>query len=81
VAQSRHSAAEARRAPPSTSPVQREIVFPREPQPASVLDGALAPGETVKGPAIVALPEATLVVAPGWKGRADEAGTMILERA
>jgi N-methylhydantoinase A/oxoprolinase/acetone carboxylase beta subunit len=42
-------------------------------------DGDLAGGIT--GPAIVRLPESTLLVTAGWKGRADETGTIHLERA
>jgi N-methylhydantoinase A len=37
-------------------------------------------GEAVTGPAVVALPEATLVVPEGWSGAPDETGTLILER-
>lgn len=35
----------------------------------------------LRGPAIVELPEATLVVPPGWAGGQDEDGTILLERA
>jgi N-methylhydantoinase A len=38
-------------------------------------------GEHVAGPAIVRLPEATLVVPEGWSGATDDTGTLILERA
>jgi N-methylhydantoinase A len=38
-------------------------------------------GERVAGPAIVRLPEATLVVPEGWSGATDDTGTLILERA
>jgi N-methylhydantoinase A len=37
-------------------------------------------GAGVAGPALVELPEATCVVAPGWAGRIDEAGSLVLER-
>ncbi|MDX6728489.1 MAG: N-methylhydantoinase, partial [Baekduia sp.] len=37
-------------------------------------DGAIA------GPTVLALPEATLVVAAGWRGRTDATGTVVLER-
>jgi N-methylhydantoinase A len=36
--------------------------------------------EEVSGPAIVELPEATLVVPPGWSGGATEDGTLVIER-
>ncbi len=38
-------------------------------------------GYEVEGPAIVEFAEATCVVAPGWRGAVDEAGTLALERA
>jgi N-methylhydantoinase A len=38
-------------------------------------------GATVCGPALVELPEATCVVAAGWRGRVDDAGSLVLERA
>jgi N-methylhydantoinase A len=38
-------------------------------------------GAEVSGPAIVELPEATCVVAPGWSGRVDGAGSLVLERS
>jgi N-methylhydantoinase A len=37
-------------------------------------------GERVEGPAVVRLPEATLVVPDGWDGATDDTGTLILER-
>ena len=42
---------------------------------------ALEPGATVEGPAIIAEPNATTVLEPGWRGRVDSAGALILERA
>jgi N-methylhydantoinase A len=36
--------------------------------------------ERVEGPAIVELPEATLVVPPGWSGGATDDGTLVIER-
>jgi N-methylhydantoinase A len=38
-------------------------------------------GTEVTGPALVEFPEATCVVAPGWAGRVDEAGGLVLERS
>jgi N-methylhydantoinase A len=45
------------------------------------LDTAVHRGapDQVDGPAIVELPEATLVVPPGWSGAATEDGTLVLE--
>jgi N-methylhydantoinase A len=40
-----------------------------------------APGERVRGPAIVAYPDSTCVVPEGWSGAADESGALVLERA
>jgi len=37
-------------------------------------------GERVRGPDVVRLPEATLVVPEGWSGATDATGTLILER-
>lgn len=39
------------------------------------------PAAALEGPAIVELPEATLVVPPGWTGGADHDGTILLERS
>jgi N-methylhydantoinase A/oxoprolinase/acetone carboxylase beta subunit len=64
---------------PGTS--RRDAVFHGQSLPTRVFAGPPAPGQALEGPAVVALPEATLVVAPGWRGQADEAGTVILERA
>ena len=38
-------------------------------------------GSEVSGPALVEFPEATCVVAAGWAGRVDEAGSLVLGRA
>jgi N-methylhydantoinase A len=40
----------------------------------------LGAGSEVEGPAIVEFPETTCVVRPGWRGRVDERGTLVLER-
>ena len=41
---------------------------------------SLGPGDTVEGPAVVELAEATCVVRPGWRGQVDDAGALVLER-
>jgi N-methylhydantoinase A len=56
----------------------RPIVFDGEPTEASVLRGELAPGTGLLGPALCALPEATLLVPPGWSGSVDPQGTVHL---
>jgi N-methylhydantoinase A len=42
--------------------------------------GAPAPGTEIDGPAVVELPDSTLLVAPGWSGSVHESGTIVLER-
>jgi N-methylhydantoinase A len=56
-----------------------QVVFGGEALHASVLRGELAPGTEVHGPALCALPGATLLVPPGWSGTVDEHGTCVLE--
>jgi N-methylhydantoinase A len=41
----------------------------------------VAEGERVPGPAVLAFPEATCVVRPGWVATRDGAGALGLERA
>jgi N-methylhydantoinase A/oxoprolinase/acetone carboxylase beta subunit/N-methylhydantoinase B/oxoprolinase/acetone carboxylase alpha subunit len=59
---------------------RREVVFDGERHDAEIVRGELAAGEQVAGPAVCELPGATLVVAPGWHGTVDGAGTIVLER-
>jgi N-methylhydantoinase A len=47
---------------------------------AAVLRGEPEPGECIEGPAIVELPEATLVVPPGWHGEVLAGGTVRMSR-
>ena len=49
-------------------------------RPGSSRSTTLAPGDTVDGPAVVELPEATCVVRPGWTSTLDDAGALVLER-
>ncbi|MFI4990064.1 MAG: hydantoinase/oxoprolinase family protein [Solirubrobacterales bacterium] len=56
-----------------------EVVFGGQALQASVLRGELAPGTELRGPAVCALPEATLLVPPSWSGVVDEHGTCVLE--
>jgi N-methylhydantoinase A len=46
---------------------------------SAVLRGELAAATKLSGPALCALPESTLLVAPGWSGAVDERGTIVLE--
>jgi N-methylhydantoinase A len=59
----------------------RPIVFDGEVVAATVLRGELPPGTRVSGPALCALPDATLLVPPGWSGEVDKQGTVHLESA
>jgi N-methylhydantoinase A len=45
-----------------------------------VLRGEPEAGFTAEGPCVFELPEATLVLPPGWSGSVDEAGTISAER-
>lgn len=47
---------------------------------ARVLTGEPGAGTTARGPCVFELPEATLVLPPGWSARVDEAGTIEAER-
>jgi N-methylhydantoinase A len=47
---------------------------------ATLLIGAPAPGDRVDGPAICALPEATLLITPGWRAHVLGDGTIELTR-
>jgi len=62
-------------------PDRAPVVFAGATRDARVLRGELAPGTRVRGPALCALPESTLLVAPGWSGAVDEHGTLHLQRA
>ena len=55
----------------------RTAVFDGDEHEAAIHRGA---PPTVEGPAIVELPEATLVVPPGWSGGATDDGTVVIER-
>ncbi len=59
---------------------RRRVIFDGREHDAEIVRGEPAPGETIGGPAICELPEATLAVAPGWSGSVDEAGTIVLQR-
>jgi N-methylhydantoinase A len=59
-------------------PGTRKAVFGGDEHEAQVLRGELPAGTEVAGPAICELPEATLVVPPGWSGDVHETGTVRL---
>jgi N-methylhydantoinase A len=56
------------------------IFFEGRPRQASVLHGELEPGRKLQGPVLCALPEASLLIPPGWAGEVDAHGTCRLER-
>jgi N-methylhydantoinase A len=68
------------RAPSAAAPAGdvRPIVFDGEPLAATVLRGELPPGTSLSGPTLCALPEATLLIPPGWSGEVDRYGTVHL---
>jgi N-methylhydantoinase A len=47
---------------------------------AAVMRGEPEAGARVEGPSIFELPEATLVVPPGWRAEVDRRGTIVAER-
>jgi N-methylhydantoinase A len=61
----------------------REVWFDQVGGPlrAALLVGEPPAGTPIQGPAICALPQATLLVAPGWAGRVLDDGTIDLHRA
>jgi N-methylhydantoinase A len=59
---------------------RRLLVLDGEASEAEVLRGELAPGTRLEGPALCAMPEATLFVAPGWAGEVDASGSARLQR-
>ena len=47
---------------------------------AEIVRGEPPAGESASGPCVFELPEATLVLPPGWQASVDEAGTIVAER-
>jgi N-methylhydantoinase A len=56
------------------------VVLGGEAREAEVLRGELAPGTHLEGPALCAMPEATLLIAAGWAGEVDASGSAQLHR-
>jgi N-methylhydantoinase A/oxoprolinase/acetone carboxylase beta subunit len=53
----------------------------RQAEPGPPVDiRAAGEGQAIAGPAVVALPEATVLVPEGWRGAPDATGTLVLER-
>jgi N-methylhydantoinase A len=64
----------------SPSGERRTILFAEAEMSAVVHRGEPAPGTELAGPALCALPDATLLIPPGWRGRVDPHGDIRLER-
>ena len=60
---------------------EREARFAGEWTTASVFRGEPEAGFAAHGPCVFELPEATLVLPPGWDASVDEAGTIVGVRA
>lgn len=63
----------------AVSEEERAVIFGGRPLPTRVLRGEPPVGAQLRGPALCALPEATLLVPPGWRGGVDEQGTIHLD--
>ena len=57
------------------------VAFDGEWLEAELWRGDLPGGTRMRGPALCAMPESTLLVPPGWSGAVDEHGTIVLEGA
>jgi N-methylhydantoinase A len=62
-------------------PTATRMVFDGEWVDAELWRGALPAGTRVRGPALCAMEESTLLVPPGWSGVVDERGTVVLEHS
>jgi N-methylhydantoinase A len=58
----------------------RPIVFAGELLDASVIRGEPEQGDAFAGPALLAMPDSTLLIAPGWSGETDAHGTVHLQQ-
>jgi N-methylhydantoinase A len=65
---------------PVSEPGRRAAILGGEPRELDVVRGAPAPGTAIDGPAIVELPESTLLVPDQWSGEVDAIGTVRLRR-
>ena len=76
TAQARQSGQTAAAEPPRRE--RCRVVLDGRERDAECLRGELPPGTRVRGPAICALGESTLLVPAGWEGEVDELGTVRL---
>ena len=65
---------------PMPEPGTRRVRFAGEWHDASVLRGDLPAGTGIAGPAVLELPETTLVLPPEWSAEVDDHGTVVAER-
>jgi N-methylhydantoinase A len=66
----------------AAAPGRRSVWLSGGWQEVQVLPGrALGAGDAVTGPAVVEFPEATCLLRPGWQGRVDKVGALVLERS
>jgi N-methylhydantoinase A len=59
---------------------KRKAILGGEEVELAVVRGAPQPGYELEGPAVVELPESTLLVPSGWSGEVDGSGTVQLRR-
>ncbi len=57
------------------------IVFGGRRLEAAAVIGEPAPGTALEGPALIALPDSTLLIPPGWSAEVDAHGTIAMGRA
>lgn len=60
---------------------RRVLIGGKELDAAVLQRQAIAPGDSIAGPAIVEQPDSTVVVPAGWSIAADEAGNLLISRA
>jgi N-methylhydantoinase A len=66
---------------PELDCTKREATLGGESIELTVLRGIPAPGTQVEGPAVIELPESTLLVPPEWSGEVDDTGTTRINRS
>ncbi len=65
---------------PESSPGSRTAWFAGKFQTVPLFDRTrLGAGSAIRGPALIDMPEATVVVPAGWRGHIDRCGTLVLE--
>ncbi|MFL5822453.1 MAG: hydantoinase/oxoprolinase family protein, partial [Solirubrobacteraceae bacterium] len=58
---------------------RRPAVFGGRQVEVEVIRGAPAPDSRIRGPAVIELPDSTVVVPPDWTAEVDATGTIVLE--